>query len=100
MTAPAFLDVAHRQDADTQIPDIDRAHTLAFADVLSCDIAYLRLTTRTTNCLWRADINTVRALVRCTADDLTDLRNFGPLCLADVNQALTRTGLHLKSVTR
>lgn len=46
--------------------------------------------------LKRQGIRTYAQLLDCEEKDLTDFRGFGPICLAQVMDALAREGLKLK----
>jgi DNA-directed RNA polymerase alpha subunit len=50
---------------------------------------------RALNTLKREGITSIGALTGHTASDLLDLRQFGPLCLADVRERLAGHGLRL-----
>jgi DNA-directed RNA polymerase alpha subunit len=60
-------------------------------------VSVLDFSTRVLNCLRRWEIHTVAALLNYTADDLCDIRNFGPTALAEVRDVLASHGLELRS---
>ncbi|WP_242892568.1 DNA-directed RNA polymerase subunit alpha C-terminal domain-containing protein [Actinomadura litoris] len=60
-------------------------------------IALLLLTPRAYNALWREGIHTIGDLTAREPDELTDIRRFGPLSLADVQAKLAAHGLALKN---
>lgn len=60
-------------------------------------IGVLGFSPRIYNLLRRDGIHEVRTLLVHSADDLTDIRNFGPACLAEVRSTLAAHGLELKS---
>lgn len=62
----------------------------------SIPIENLGLSSRAFNCLKRNGINTVADLVRMTADELCELRNFGSTSLGEVKGALASQGMSLK----
>jgi hypothetical protein len=63
--------------------------------VLSMTLADLELSVRATNCLETEGITTVADLIRCTEDQLLDVRNFGQTTLAEVKKKLEELGLWL-----
>lgn len=65
--------------------------------VLEMTINDLELSVRSTNCLKRANINTVEDLIRKTDRELGKVRNLGQKSLEEVKQKLVDLGLTLKS---
>ncbi len=65
--------------------------------VLEMTINDLELSVRSTNCLKRANINTVEDLIRKTDRELGKVRNLGQKSLEEVKQKLVELGLNLKS---
>ena len=63
----------------------------------STPIETLRLSRRPMNCLRRAGIRTVEALVARSADELMALNNFGQTSFEEVERVLDRHGLRLGS---
>ena len=62
---------------------------------LNMSLAELSLSVRAMNCLETENINTVRDLVRYSADELLEVRNFGDTTLTEVTEKLGELGLHL-----
>jgi DNA-directed RNA polymerase subunit alpha len=62
---------------------------------LNMSLAELSLSVRAMNCLETENINTVRDLVRHSADELLEVRNFGDTTLTEVTEKLGELGLHL-----
>lgn len=62
---------------------------------LALSLAELNLSVRAGNCLESESINTVRDLVRCSEDQLLEVRNFGETTLNEVREKLTEIGLRL-----
>jgi RNA polymerase alpha subunit len=62
---------------------------------LTLRVDELALSTRATNCLLNDQVSTLGQLVQKTERDLIEIPNFGRACLAEVNAALARCGLHL-----
>lgn len=60
-------------------------------------IVDMELSVRTTNCLRRAGIETLRDLLDTTEDELNKVRNFGRKCNEEVKYVLERLGLKLKT---
>jgi hypothetical protein len=69
------------------------SHTLE--EKLNWSLAELELSVRATNCLEADGIETVRALVVRTEDDLLEVRNFGETTLREVKAKLALHGLAL-----
>lgn len=63
---------------------------------LRAPILQLEFTTRTYNCLIRERLYTIYDVVRCSADELSDIRNFGNSCLAEVRHKLGGVGYTLR----
>lgn len=63
--------------------------------ILQMPLDELKLTVRAAHCLQNENINTVGDLVRCTEEDLLQLRNFGKTSLDEVNEKLQQYGLTL-----
>ena len=57
----------------------------------------LDLSVRSYNCLKRANIQTVRDLIKCSENDLINIRNFGVKSIEEVKDKLESLGLSLKS---
>ncbi len=64
--------------------------------MLSRPIAELNLSVRARKCMIRLAINTLGDLVRRTADDLLECKNFGVTSLNEVREKLTAIGLKLR----
>jgi DNA-directed RNA polymerase subunit alpha len=62
---------------------------------LNMSLAELALSVRAMNCLETENIHTVRDLVRHSADELLEVRNFGETTLTEVTEKLAELGLHL-----
>ena len=69
----------------------------AWGQVVSGDLpADLDLSERPSNCLKRAQINTVGELLTKTEDDLLNITNFGQKSLDEVKEKLDERGLSLR----
>ena len=64
--------------------------------VMSISIDDLELSVRSSNCLKRANINTIGELVNKTADDMMKVRNLGRKSLDEVQSKLKEYGLSFK----
>ncbi len=62
---------------------------------LAMSLAELNLSVRAGNCLESESINTVRDLVRCSEDQLLEVRNFGETTLNEVREKLADIGLRM-----
>ncbi|HIE51746.1 MAG TPA: DNA-directed RNA polymerase subunit alpha [Armatimonadetes bacterium] len=78
------------------IPEI-REEVEEGVEWLDAKIEELEFSVRTYNCLKKENINTVRELIKFTADDLLGIRNFGRKSLAEVEGKLAERGLSLRS---
>ncbi|MFV0309530.1 MAG: DNA-directed RNA polymerase subunit alpha [Desertimonas sp.] len=81
---PQGLELGEVVDAATSSPDLD------------LPIEDLDLSERPSNCLKRAQINTVGELLTKTEDDLLNITNFGQKSLDEVKQKLDERGLTLR----
>lgn len=63
---------------------------------LSVPIEQVDLTVRSYNCLKRHKINTLEDLIKCTENDLINIRNFGSKSIEEVKSKLEECGLSLK----
>ena len=75
---------AKSADATSSSPDLD------------LPIEDLDLSERPSNCLKRAQINTIGELLQKTEDDLLNITNFGQKSLDEVKQKLDERGLSLR----
>ena len=64
--------------------------------MLGRPISELNLSVRARKCMIRLAINTLGDLVRRTADDLLECKNFGVTSLNEVREKLTAIGLKLR----
>jgi DNA-directed RNA polymerase subunit alpha len=79
----------------TRIPLITHdTHARDMAEKLEMSTAEIGLSVRTTNCLEERGIFTVSDLLRCTADELLDISNFGGKTLDEVYRALEGVGFY------
>ena len=76
-----------------------RQQSCLHPDLLCQSVIALQLPTRARKCLLRARINTLGDLLRLSAQDLLDLRNFGLASLVAVEARLARCGLTLRDHT-
>ena len=81
---PQGLELGEVTDATASSPDLD------------LPIEELDLSERPSNCLKRAQINTVGELLTKTEDDLLNITNFGQKSLDEVKQKLDERGLTLR----
>ena len=81
---PQGLELGEVADAGASSPDLD------------LPIEDLDLSERPSNCLKRAQINTVGELLTKTEDDLLNITNFGQKSLDEVKQKLDERGLTLR----
>jgi DNA-directed RNA polymerase subunit alpha len=81
---PQGLELGEVTDATASSPDLD------------LPIEELDLSERPSNCLKRAQINTVGELLTKTEDDLLNITNFGQKSLDEVKQKLDERGLSLR----
>ena len=81
---PQGLELGEVADAGASSPDLD------------LPIEDLDLSERPSNCLKRAQINTVGELLTKTEDDLLNITNFGQKSLDEVKQKLDERGLSLR----
>lgn len=65
------------------------------AELLNQPIGYLKLSERVSNCFKAARIRKVIDLVVMDRLDLLRMQNFGRACINEVEQALSKEGLHL-----
>jgi DNA-directed RNA polymerase subunit alpha len=82
---PQGLELGEVADATTASPDLD------------LPIEELDLSERPSNCLKRAQINTVGELLTKTEDDLLNITNFGQKSLDEVKMKLDERGLSLRA---
>ncbi len=82
---PQGLELGEVVDAGYSSPDLD------------LPIEDLELSERPSNCLKRAQINTVGELLTKTEDDLLNITNFGQKSLDEVKQKLDERGLTLRN---
>lgn len=59
-------------------------------------IEELELSVRSSNCLRRANIDTVQKLTEKTEEDMMKVRNLGKKSLTEIKHKLAEIGLHLK----
>ena len=78
------LELGEVSDATSSSPDLD------------LPIEDLDLSERPSNCLKRAQINTIGELLQKTEDDLLNITNFGQKSLDEVKQKLDERGLSLR----
>jgi DNA-directed RNA polymerase subunit alpha len=81
---PQGLELGEVMDAGASSPDLD------------LPIEDLDLSERPSNCLKRAQINTIGELLTKTEDDLLNITNFGQKSLDEVKQKLDERGLSLR----
>jgi DNA-directed RNA polymerase subunit alpha len=81
---PQGLELGEVADAGSSSPDLD------------LPIEDLDLSERPSNCLKRAQVNTVGELLQKTEDDLLNITNFGQKSLDEVKQKLDERGLSLR----
>lgn len=65
--------------------------------VSEMSVSSLPIGNRALNVMRKYGIKTVENLVGYEANDLTDMRGFGPTCLQETIEALAELGLKLKS---
>ena len=82
---PQGLELGEVSDATASSPDLD------------LPIEELDLSERPSNCLKRAQINTVGELLTKTEDDLLNITNFGQKSLDEVKMKLDERGLSLRA---
>ena len=94
-----IVDVQHEQDPlfhniymEPEIADVTEQQRDHY---LTLSISELRLPTRAHNCLEKANIYTLRALVEKTEEELLLLSNFGMVSLQTVKAGLAPMGLYL-----
>ena len=85
---PQGLELGEVADAGASSPDLD------------LPIEDLDLSERPSNCLKRAQINTIGELLTKTEDDLLNITNFGQKSLDEVKQKLDERGLSLRGLRR
>jgi DNA-directed RNA polymerase subunit alpha len=73
----------------------DRDESSGLEGLLGRRIDELDLSVRSANCLKNANIHTLRDLVRRSEKDMLETKNFGRKSLEEVQEVLTRLGLHL-----
>ena len=66
-------------------------------DIMDTSIDKMDLSVRAYNCLKRAEINTIGALVNKTEEDLMAVRNMGRKSLNEIVEKLSRLGFSLAS---
>jgi DNA-directed RNA polymerase subunit alpha len=81
---PQGLELGEVSDAASSSPDLD------------LPIEDLDLSERPSNCLKRAQVNTIGELLLKTEDDLLNITNFGQKSLDEVKQKLDERGLSLR----
>jgi DNA-directed RNA polymerase subunit alpha len=81
---PQGLELGEVADAGSSSPDLD------------LPIEDLDLSERPSNCLKRAQVNTIGELLQKTEDDLLNITNFGQKSLDEVKQKLDERGLSLR----
>ena len=81
---PQGLELGEITDAGSSSPDLD------------LPIEDLDLSERPSNCLKRAQVNTIGELLQKTEDDLLNITNFGQKSLDEVKQKLDERGLSLR----
>ena len=81
---PQGLELGELTDAASSSPDLD------------LPIEDLDLSERPSNCLKRAQVNTIGELLTKTEDDLLNITNFGQKSLDEVKQKLDERGLSLR----
>ncbi|MDQ3544096.1 MAG: DNA-directed RNA polymerase subunit alpha, partial [Actinomycetota bacterium] len=81
---PQGLELGEVSDAASSSPDLD------------LPIEDLDLSERPSNCLKRAQVNTIGELLTKTEDDLLNITNFGQKSLDEVKQKLDERGLTLR----
>ena len=59
-------------------------------------LTFLDLSVRARKCMNRLNITTVGELIRRTADELLDCKNFGVTSLNEIREKLTEHGLKLR----
>lgn len=64
-------------------------------EIFKRSIAEVEFTVRTRNCLRALEIETVEELVQYKKEELLKMRNFGKVSLIEVEQWLSKQGLHL-----
>ncbi len=67
----------------------------ALEEKLNMTLADLNLSVRAINCLESENMTLVRDIVRCSEDQLLEVRNFGDTTLIEVSEKLTELGLRL-----
>ncbi|MBW3537563.1 MAG: DNA-directed RNA polymerase subunit alpha, partial [Actinobacteria bacterium] len=82
---PQGLELGEVATATTGSPDLD------------LPIEELELTERPSNCLKRAQVNTIGELLERTPDDLLAITNFGQKSLDEIIQKLDERGLTLRT---
>ena len=92
----AFLGLAEDEEADSETPSIFAPEGQEANADLDKQIDDLDLSVRSYNCLKRAGIHTVRALVECRESDLLIIKNFGAKSIEEVKDKLASMGLNLK----
>jgi len=66
-----------------------------FAEKLNMPITELELSVRSSNCLREAKIKTISELVKKSEMEMLKYRNFGKKSLSEINEILSRMGMHL-----
>ena len=84
--------------AITRIPIPEWAATPQTDQRLELSLAEIDLAVRTVNCLEDRGIFTLEDLLKCTAEELLEIPNFGAKTLATVYDALEKVGFHRAAV--
>lgn len=85
--------------APTALPEPEMAAAEPSADdqeIMGLSIGELNLSVRARKCTTKLGINTIGDLVRRTAEDLLECKNFGVTSLNEVREKLTERGLKLR----
>jgi DNA-directed RNA polymerase subunit alpha len=92
-----YLDIFAQmpQPAPELAPAEAAAAAPAFDSALDRPIEELDFSVRTFNCLKKEGVNSLRALVQRTPEDLLDIRNFGKRSLEEVVEKLAGLGLEM-----
>ena len=86
---------AHQKEAEEE--PIDLSHLTPEEQVLlDRPMSDLNLSVRARKCMTRLGLTTIGELIRKSADDLLECKNFGVTSLTEVREKLTQAGLSLR----
>lgn len=74
---------------------MDGQNNVVQQSIINSGIGELNLSVRARKCMTKLGVNTIGDLLRLSAKDLLEVRNFGVTSLNDVREALAYHNLHL-----